>query len=178
MSLLRIFIYWIGGALLTLLWIASSFTSLSSSVQREISVAEMLLVPAGGWLILLGADRRIHATFFGIRNVLRLKDYRPCPVCPITGGRAVVSRNLVFSAHALGPVHVTITHRLPILISKEAEARFPKQDIVKISGMTITRYTPKKFTIYIKDRNYQLVFAATNRAALEHRTDGDDRRAD
>lgn len=167
MSLLRILIYCLGGFLLTMMWIASSFSSLASNEQREISGAEMLLVPLICWLVLVGIDRGIHSSLFGIRNVVRLKAYRPCPVCPITGQDGEASRNLVFSAHAIGPVHVTMKYRLPILISRAAESDFPNQDIEKLPGMMIARYTKEKVTIYIKDRDYQMHFATANQAAME-----------
>ena len=168
MTLLRIFIYCFGGFALTALWIASPFMSTSSNSQRGISDVEMFLVPVIGWLILVSADRWVHSSLFGTRNVLRLKEYHPCPVCPVTGAKGEVSRNLIFSAHgALGPVHVTVKHGLPILISREAEALFPKRDIVKLPGMMIARYSKKKVTIYIKDRNYQMHFVTANQAAME-----------
>jgi len=167
MSLLRIFIYCFGGIVLTALWIASSFTSFSSSSQREMSGVEMILVPAIGWFILVSVDRLIHASLFGSRIVLRLKDYHPCPICPITGEAGVMSRNPVFSAHAIGPVSVTLKHKLPILISRAAEALYPKQDIAKLPGLMIARYTKEKVTIYIKDRDYQMHFVTANQAAME-----------
>jgi hypothetical protein len=166
MSLLRILTYCLGGIMFTMLWIASSFSSLSSNEQREISGVEMLLVPLIGWFVLVAIDRGIHSSLFGIRNVLRLNAYRPCPVCPITGQEGEESRNLVFSAHAIGPVHVTMKYRLPILISRAAAVEFPNQDIEKLPGMMIARYTKEKVTIYIKDRGYQMHFATANQAAM------------
>jgi hypothetical protein len=131
-SLLRFSIYAFGGLVLTTLWIAFSIAQLSSNPSQEISKVEMLLVPTIGWFILFRFDRWIHAYLFGSRIVLRLKDYRPCPVCPVTGKVGVVNRDLVFAAHAGGPVHVTIEYKLPILISREAEALYPKYDIAKL----------------------------------------------
>lgn len=166
MSLLRIFIYIIGGFILTVLWIFSSFTFLPSSAQREISVIEMILVPGVGWLTLVAVDRWIHHLRFGTRNVVRLNAYRPCPVCPVSGKKGEVARNLTFSAHAIGPVTVTMKYSLPILISREAESLYPDQDISKLPGMMIARFTKSRATIYIKERDYQFQFASANQGAL------------
>lgn len=166
MSLLRIFIYLICGIVLTGLWVLSSFTSLPSNAQREISAVEMLLVPVIGWFALVGIDRWIHHWWFGTRNVVRLSAYCPCPVCPITGKKGEIARNLTFSAHAIGPVSVTIKYSIPILISREAEATYLDKDIAKLPGMMIARYTKEKATIYIRDREYQFHFASANQGAL------------
>jgi hypothetical protein len=104
----------------------------------------MLLVPAAGWFILFRLDRWVYAYLFGTRVVFRLKDYRPCPVCPITGKAGVVDRNLVFAPYVTGPVHVIIEYRLPILISREAEMLYPQSDIRKLPGMKITPLHERK----------------------------------
>ena len=165
-NLLRVSIYIFGGILFTVLWIAVSMARLSSNPSQGMSGIEMFLVPAIGWVILFRFDRWVHASLFGTRVVVRLKDYRPCPVCPVTGKAVVVPRNLLFAAHAAGPVHATIEYRLPILISREAEMLHPHSDVWNLPGMKISRFTNQKVTLYFKDKGYLAHFTAANLGAI------------
>lgn len=162
MTFLRYAIYMGGGLFLTIAYVIWAVFDTAHATATW----TLWMAPIFGLAILFAADRWIHAALFGRRIELRLAQYSLCPLCPFTGKEAQKRKDFIFSMHGFGPVSATMTYKLPILISDEADAKIQREEIDQIPGFRVTRFTAKKAVIYIQDKHYYEAFIAANERAL------------
>jgi hypothetical protein len=162
MTLLRYTIYGFGGLLICALYgvLAVNDTVLAANpwVFGPFFVFGFLLLPV--------ADSLIHHRLYGYRAKFRLKDYTPCPICPLTGEQATEPRHLRVELGSFSFVQVMMTYKLPILISKAAAKEHPEPVLDSLPGWTVVRFTSSFVVLYLCDRTYYLAFVAANERAI------------
>ena len=162
MTYLRFAIYGGGGLILTVAYVLLALRDPESAANPWALTTAFVV----GAMILYAVDRWIHGALYGERLVVMLDKYVPCPICPFTGGKASIRKIFVYHFECFGPVHAIIEHQLPILVSEEADARFPAEILSKVPGFHVVRDSSKKAVIYIKQKQYYDAFVAANERAL------------
>src|SRR4051812_47680736 len=89
MILSRFLIYAGGGFLAVCLWMDWAMSSENGTSLAVLGGIPIVL------LLLYVTDRTVHAAWFGQRAVIRIKDYRPCELCPFTKEKGTVLRQLL-----------------------------------------------------------------------------------
>ena len=162
MTSLRYLIY-AGGSLLFSIFVAIFAIKFPALVEIPFVIVFLLTI---GLIALIAFDGWLHCKLFGRRVRILLKKYTPCATCPVTGYEGTEPRLLIANVHGYGPVSMSMSVCLPILISKEAAIQFPRENVTKMPGIFVARVTHTFVVLYLKNENYYRAFIIANEKAL------------